>query len=257
MFDSDRIRNQFVATLWMHNLISAEESAWLKQLADGRVSDAQARALVVARRTGSVTNAILRDVSGLDTLAASAQLRQLRDQGLLEVRGKGAATHYVLDARARHAPLAAAGAGLAPAGLSPAGGVKTGGLSEQTGGFPLQTGGFASESGGASEEAEPLLTGASAGLRAAISALGGKPQPAVLRKVLVEVCELRWWTPRELAVVLGRKDASYLSESHLSVLVKDGLLERRYPDNLAHPQQAYRTRQSSLPLRPDEGEGGG
>jgi len=34
----------------------------------------------------------------------------------------------------------------------------------------------------------------------------------MLRKVIVELCELRWWTPRELAAVLGRKDPAHLSE---------------------------------------------
>jgi ATP-dependent DNA helicase RecG len=72
--------------------------------------------------------------------------------------------------------------------------------------------------------------------------------------VLVELCELRWWTPRELAAALGRRDAPKLSEKHLSPLVKEGALERRYPENPAHPQQAYRARQRSL-LASDDEEG--
>ena len=91
-----------------------------------------------------------------------------------------------------------------------------------------------------------LLAGAPAALRTAVANLGGKPAPADLRSVIVQLCELRWWTPRELAAVLGRKDTSNLSEKHLSPLVKEGRLERRYPDNLAHPSQAYRAAQPSL-----------
>jgi ATP-dependent DNA helicase RecG len=244
VFDSDRIRNQFIATLWMHNLISAEESVWLTQFAGGRVSDAQARALVVARRTGYVTNAILRDVSGLDTLAASVQLRQLRDQGLLELRGKGSATHYVLVPRARQD---ATGAGFTAAGAAPSGDVQTGEFGGQTGELPAQTGELSEENRGARDELAAraaLLQNLPMGLVAAVDTVGGKPSPAELRKVLVELCEVRWWTPRELAVVLKRKNAAFLSEKHLSPLVKEGKLERRYPDT--HPNQAYRARQSSL-----------
>jgi hypothetical protein len=48
--------------------------------------------------------------------------------------------------------------------------------------------------------------------------------------------------PKEIAAELGRKDVARLARSHLSPMVKEGVLERRYPDNLAHPQQAYRAR---------------
>jgi ATP-dependent DNA helicase RecG len=245
-FGSDRTRNQFVVTLWLHNLIGEDDTQWLRSFAAMKLSDEQARALVVARRTGSVTNAMLRAISGLDTLSASTQLRQLRDQALLELRGKGSATHYVLGPKARPA---AAGAGLAPAGLSPAGVVKTGGFGDQTGGLSAQTGGLPEENRGAQDdvlEVEALLQNAPAPLREAVTALGGKPSPSDLRKVIVQLCELRWWTPKELASVLKRKDVSHLSEKHLSPLVKDSKLERRYPDNLAHPSQAYRAVQPSL-----------
>jgi ATP-dependent DNA helicase RecG len=211
-----------------------------------KLSDEQARALVVARRTGSVTNAMLRAISDLDTLSASVQLRQLRDLGLLELRGKGSATHYVLGALARPAPV---GAGLAAAGTSPAGGLKPGGSVDQTGGLALKTGGLPSENQGVPDDAaeeQTLLSAIPEALQAAVGALGGKPSPTDLRKVIVQLCELRWWTPRELALVLKRKDVSHLSEKHLSPLVKERKLERRYPDNLAHPSQAYQAVQAAL-----------
>ncbi len=252
-FGSDRTRNQFVVTLWLHNLIGEDDSQWLRTFAAMRLSDEQARAMVVARRTGSVTNAMLRAISGLDTLSASTQLRQLRDQGLLEVRGKGSATHYVLGSVAR--PPSAVGAELASAGLSSLGASKPGGSADQTGGFGTETGGLAPQNQGAPDEsleAQELLRGVPEPLQAAIASLSGKPTPADLRKLLVQLCELRWWTPRELAVVLSRKDVSHLSEKHLSPLVREGSLQRRYPDNLAHPSQAYRAVQASL-LEPEQG----
>lgn len=246
-FDSDRTRNQFVVTLWLHNLIGEDDTQWLRSFAALRLSDEQARALVVARRTGSVTNAMLRAISGLDTLAASTQLRQLRDEDLLELRGKGSATHYVLGPAAR--PASALGAGLGPAGVSPAGGPKPGGSAGQTGGLMGETRGFPLQNQGAPDEvaeAQVLLRALPEPLQASVASLGGKPTPTDLRNLLVQLCELRWWTPKELAAVLKRKDVAHLSEKHLSPLVKEGRLKRRYPDNLAHPNQAYRAVQASL-----------
>jgi hypothetical protein len=52
--------------------------------------------------------------------------------------------------------------------------------------------------------------------------------------------ELGWWTPRELVAVLGLKDAANPSRKHLWPLVTGGRVERRYPENPAHAQQAYR-----------------
>ena len=259
-FDSDRARNQFVVTLWLHNLIGEGDTQWLRGFATIKLSDGQALALVVARRTGSVTNAMLRAISGLDTLAASAQLRQLRDQGLLAPRGKGSATHYILGAGARPS---VSGAGVVPAGLSRGGELQTGGFPEQTGGLPEQTPGCSEKKGGLSEqnrrlqdevfEAEALLRGVPETIQQAVSALRGKPSPSELQSVIIQLCELRWWTPKELATVLKRKDTSHLSEKHLSPLVRHGKLERRYSETLAHPNQAYRAVRPALLAAQPEG----
>lgn len=112
----------------------------------------------------------------------------------------------------------------------------------ETRGLPMQNQGVPYDS----REAQALLRGLPEPLQADVASLGGKPTPADLRKLLVQLCELRWWTPKELATVLKRKDVAHLSEKHLSPLVKEGKLERRYPDNLAHPNQAYRAVQPSL-----------
>ena len=243
VFDSDRARNQFIVALWLHNLIGEDDTAWLESFAAHRLSDEQARALVVARRTGSVSNAMLRDVSGLDTLAASNQLRQLRDLGLLELRGKGSATHYLLGLPARPHGLNPPGANREDEEQASASDAQTGGLGEQTGGFGEQTGGFGWREGDPEVRLRAVVP---PDLRAAIDALGGRPNANAMRKVIVDLCAIQWWTPRELASVLGRRDAGHLSDKHLAPLAKDGALERRYPDNLAHPQQAYRARQQML-----------
>jgi len=290
VFDSDRARNRFVVALWLHNLISEDHTSWLRGFSSLRLSDEQARALVVARRTGSVSNAMLRDVSGLDTLGASNQLRQLRDLGLLELRGRGSATHYVLGANARveqrqgfvegqTGGFAEGQTGGLPEGREP----QTRELARQTQEFDEQTPELGAQTRGSSApqrqglsrrqrqglagpqrqglpipqrqglsavgdqpaRIDALLNGISAQLREAIDELGGKPSPAALRSLIERLCEQRWWTPKELAAVLKRRSVSRLAVRHLYPLVRESRLERRYPDNPAHPQQAYRTRRSA------------
>jgi ATP-dependent DNA helicase RecG len=55
----------------------------------------EAKALIVVREAGAIDNATYRELSKVDTLAASAALRRLRDAGLLAQKGRGSATYYV------------------------------------------------------------------------------------------------------------------------------------------------------------------
>ena len=64
-FQSDRRADRFIATIWLHNLLGPEETAWLQSFAKLGLSDAQVQALVIARRTGEVRNSSLRDATDL------------------------------------------------------------------------------------------------------------------------------------------------------------------------------------------------
>jgi ATP-dependent DNA helicase RecG len=232
VFDSDRSLNRFVATLWMHNLISAEESEWLQSLPGVAVSDAQARALVVARRTGSVTNAILRDVSGLDTLAASVQLRQLCESGLLERRGKSVATHYVI------------GLGQASAdsvdrpNLPP----DRPNLDPDRPNLPADRPNLPADRPKLSADRpnlpadRPNLPGE---LDQTVKALGDRPRQEPLREAIEALCRWRPLSAEKLGQIL-RVSAHNLSKRHLSPTVAAGRLVRTHPENPNHPAQAYR-----------------
>ncbi|MCH8479458.1 MAG: putative DNA binding domain-containing protein, partial [Wenzhouxiangella sp.] len=74
LFESDRGREQFVVRLFFHHFLGPADLVWLGRFKDLQLSDAEARALVVAREVGAMDNATWRDINKVDTLAASQGL---------------------------------------------------------------------------------------------------------------------------------------------------------------------------------------
>lgn len=54
------------------------------------------------------------------------------------------------------------------------------------------------------------------------------------------LCRNEYLTLQQLGMLLGRSTKG-LQEDHLSPMSRTGLLQLRFPDNLTHPQQAYRS----------------
>jgi hypothetical protein len=58
----------------------------------------------------------------------------------------------------------------------------------------------------------------------------------------------RWaFGDRELSAALRLRDTEKLVERHITPMLNEGLLVRRYPEAPTHPDQAYRTAQEPLP----------
>lgn len=72
--------------------------------------------------------------------------------------------------------------------------------------------------------------------------------PSVTRQVILELCRDRFLSLRELSALLAR-GAETLRDGFISPMVKEGVLELRYPDKLSRRDQAYRSRSGS-PERP-------
>lgn len=94
-FESNRASNTFTARFLLHHFLGDEDLAWLARYKAFRLDDNQKKALVFARELGAIDNSVYRQFSGLDTLRASADLRKMRQKGLLAPKGKGVATYYV------------------------------------------------------------------------------------------------------------------------------------------------------------------
>jgi ATP-dependent DNA helicase RecG len=106
-FHSSRESDEFRVTLFLHNLLTEDDHAWLRSLTSEALDSDEVKVLIYARATGAVDNMACRDFSGLDTLTASRVLRRLRDRGLLAKRGSGNATYYTLNTTAIASPQTA------------------------------------------------------------------------------------------------------------------------------------------------------
>ena len=217
-FESQRSSDLFTATFFLHNLLGTEQLTWLGQWKSLGLTDAQAQALVYARSAGHITNANLRDLAGLETLEASTQLRRLRDHGLLELQGAGPSAQWILTGTAT---------------------IRTSASVESTG---QETHVFENrEDREKTGVREPKRQGFPSEMVRRIAVLGKRPETEALRRIIRELCSRRPMAPLELATTLGKKDVPRFVRSHLTPMLEAGELERTYPENPAHPRQAYRT----------------
>jgi ATP-dependent DNA helicase RecG len=165
-----------------------------------------------------------RSLKCINAHAASQILRRLRDRGLLELHPAGSQSYYTLTPKLRLGGVADRG--------------------EQA----LDRGELRSDRGeqvaDRGEQLDPSLVQAIAGL-------GSRPRKERLRAVMTQICANHWRSPSWLGNQL-RIDPSKLTERHLGPMVKQGLLERRYPDQPTHAEQAYRAAlsQGNLPFLP-------
>ena len=223
--NSDRQANEFKLTLFLHNLLTEDDHAWLRHYAGTVVGADEAKVLLYARATGAVDNSACRDFCGLDTLSASLVLRRLRDRGLLEKQGAGNRTYYILSGSDSRQASNNAQPEL-PLGNHTSS-VENVGISGNHHKLDVQY--------------TQALVGIPEELRLQIQNAGKKPRKAVVRALLQDLCSLRPYTAQELCLILGRSNPRELSRLHLKPMRELGVLSLQYPESEKHPHQAYRT----------------
>jgi len=67
--------------------------------------------------------------------------------------------------------------------------------------------------------------------------------PEQLKKIILELCRERFLTMREIASLINRNESAVRSR-FLRVMVREGLMELRFPNKVNAPNQAYRTRKN-------------
>jgi len=255
LFQSNRDRDYFRVALFTHHLLGHEDIEWLKQFKDYRLSDEQAKALLVLRKLGTINNWMYRVTNNVDTLTASQHLRRLRDAGLLEQQGKGSATCYTLVPVLLDNDLSSqliepeesnVVSDLLDKSLS-------GELIESEElnlvsdsldrnqqqdnqqpmlNLPLAKQEYFSQT----DEYQNYLTQIPEHLMTKIQELGERSNPDEIKAVIVELCSWKSLSSSAIATILGRNQ-KYLRTYYLTPLVRSGKLKQEKPSH--SPQQTY------------------
>lgn len=207
IFHSNQDNNQFKATLLLQHLMREEQLEWLKLFSEYNLSDNEAVALVLARETGFVDNSGLREISGLDTLAASKLLGKLRDKHLLDKFGKGQYTFYLLSDLASNIDDKPTKLDDKPTKL---------------------------------DDKPTKLDDKPTKLDELLEDLGNRSSFGQISIVIAMLCLEQPCSAEFIAEKLNRNQ-QYVSKNYLKKLIDSWYLTYIYPEQPNHPEQAYRT----------------
>ena len=246
LIHSDRRKDIFTITLFLHHFLDEEVHTWLSAFKEMELSSLEVRALVHARETGRVSNRTLRDLTGEEMHTASKCLTKLRDHQLLKQEGGGSTTYYEpterllspydYDDSQQHLSFSGGSETTENGGFEEKNGgseEKNGGSDDQTGGFEEKNGGFDDQTGGGEELPPELME--------RVRTLKGRHN---LIEAILEICAIRFFSPHELSSILDRS-SKHIVHAYLTPLVKQGRMKRLHPGTPSHPQQAYRTMEES------------
>ena len=258
-FESNRSANSFTLMLLFHHLLGSDDLTWLASFKSHDLTSEDCQALVYAKELGAIDNKALRNLSGMETLAASRSLRRLRDEGLLEQKGKGSATYYVPtpyltsqqgeDLRKPSEVEEAKPIEVAPKPSEVI--AKPSEVIAKPSEVIAQTPQTLNEDRGVlGEILESLpnhLRHIPESILLNIERVGAKARKDKLRAVILELCAWKPLRAEEIARILARNQ-TYLVDNHLSEMIALGLLEYTIPDEPHHMRQAYRI---NLERKPD------
>ncbi len=216
--------------------LSGSDHEFISRLDLSGLSRNEFRALLHSHREGQIDNAKLRGLSGLDTLDASRLLRGLCDKNLLELHPHGPNSYYTLTSSL----MASGGAEVRE--FTP----EVGELEPVTGELRPEVGELEPVTG----ELRPEVGELPIRIQERIAQLSQRAPREHVQAVIQDICSQGTWVAAsEISQYLNRKQGN-LTWNYLSPMVESGLLERRFPENVTHPQQAYRsvTSQLTLPL---------
>ncbi len=236
-------------TVTLRNTLTLNDADrdFVSRLGDLQFDRNEFRALLHAHRHGHVDNSSLRALSGLDTLRTSYALRALRDRGLLELHAHGANSYYTLtEAMALYNPTDHGDLTTDHGDLTTDHGDLTtdhGDLTTDHGDLTTDRGDLTADRGDLTADRGDLTADRgdlSLHIQEHIKGLGQRPRRDRMRPIVLQICSQgRWVTTADIAR-LSNISPNNLRAHHLSPMVASGLLERRYPENPTHPQQAYR-----------------
>lgn len=187
------------------------------------MNDAQKRGLIFLREAGAIDNSTYRQINGCDVLKASSELRFLRDNNILEQKGKGRYTYYV-------------------PGVESAGIIAGKNIVKSQITLPI------SQNTPPSTEITPPsieitqpnteITQLPTELEDLIKNLGKKSDQETMENVILQLCR---WKPLTLDQISGylSRDPKHLFRVYIKPLRESGKLQYTKPEMPNHPEQAY------------------
>ena len=172
-----------------------------------QLNDNQKKALVFVRETEAIDNQTYRQISGADVLKSSSDLRKLRDDDLLEAKGKGRATYYVPGKK-----------------------------------FISLHSAYHSKSAPAPVESAPVTVDSlrdelPEDLAIKIDNLKRRLTPEEVQKLIHELCKIRPYRLSELCILIDRSP-KYVLRKFIQPIMNIRI-EYLYKDMVNHPNQAY------------------
>lgn len=220
-FESDHSRNTFTTRLLLHHFLGTEDLQWLEAYVDLALNENQKRGLILVKEMGAVDNSTYRQTNNLDTLKASAELRDLSKKKVLHPKGKGKATYYVPGENfvSPHSNLSAP-----PRELSaPPQELSTPPRELST---PPQ------------ELSTPLNI--SDALKVKISELKQREHNhEKVETIILEICASTYAKATQIAQALNKSE-DYIKRKYLSPMIQKGTITYLYPEMINHPNQAYK-----------------
>ncbi|MCB0430607.1 MAG: putative DNA binding domain-containing protein [Flavobacteriales bacterium] len=247
-FESDRVHNKFTARLLLHHFLSKSDLDWLANYGDVDLNDKQKQALIFVREVGAIDNNTYRQLSDIDTLKASTELRYLRDNNLLKQLGKGRGTYYVAGDRL---DIESSGSGSASVEIAAPGSMDMNAESSNTEDSTVNTEGLTAdnhsnrtntEANTINTEGETLWNELTPTLQTQLNSLKKRENNAEkIKNIIVELCSLREYRLSELALLIG-KDENWISRTYIKPLIQDGRLSYTIQEMISHPKQAYKAK---------------
>ncbi len=213
----------------LHHFLGEDDLKWLKTFESFELNDTQKQALLFVREVGAIDNLTYRQMADCDTLKASADLRELKDQALLTSKGKGKATYYI------------AGSMLVNIVSAHGDTVSAHGNVLSAHGEVLSAHGDVLSAHGDIDTKENLLKELPNLLRDKVSGIKLRENnPEILNGIIKELCTLRAYKLIEIATLLDKRE-NYIRRKFLLPLIKNKEMRYLYPEMIKHPNQAYRT----------------
>ncbi len=234
IISSDRRLNIFKLSLLSIHFIEEEDAKWLENFKDCNLADEEARALLFVKKFNYIDNSAFRAInSGTDTLKASNHLRKLRDYNLLEQRPQGSATFYIPGSR-----LISTLEETQRQGLLFSKGTEstnnTTNLVDKT--IPL----VGKNTNLVGKTLSTELKQSKPELSLEIEKVGKRGTNEEIKILILKLCAWKTLKAVEIALLLGRT-SHHVKTDYLSRMIRDELLEYKFPENPSHNQQAYRT----------------